>query len=298
MTSPLSPALTRRIKHSAGSYPFILPALLVFGLFSWYPIVKGIDLAFQHDNLVAPPRYVGWANFTRVLHDSMFGIAWRNTIEFTLLALVVGYAVPFVLAIAISEMRHLQGYLRLMAYLPVVLPPVVSILLWNWFYDPGTGLFNHVLHSAGLPTSQWTQSSNSALVSLLLTVTWSSFGTATILYTAALQGVPGSLYEAAELDGAGFARRLFHVTLPQMRYILLVMLLLQIIGTMQTFTAPYVMTDGGPNGSTTTVALLIYDYAFVDDNYGAAAALTVMLTVVLAVLTAVYLWLTKRWSDD
>lgn len=294
----MSSTTSRRLRHAAGSYPYVLPALLVFGLFAWYPMVKAVQLAFHRDNLVAPPQYVGWANFTRVFHDAMFTVAWRNTAEFTVLALLIGYVVPLFLAVAISEMRHLQGYLRLMAYLPVVLPPVVSILLWKWFFDPGSGLLNQILRGVGLPTSQWIQSSGTALVSLVLTMTWSSFGTATILYTAALQSVPGSLYEASELDGAGFMRRLWHVTLPQMRYILLVMMLLQIIGTMQTFTQPYVMTDGGPNGSTTTIVMLIYNYAFVYNNYGAAAALTVLLTLVLAVLTGAYLVLTRRWSHD
>lgn len=184
-----------------------------------------------------------------------------------------------------------------MIYLPVVLPPVVSVLMWQWFYDPSSGLFNEVLRALHLPTSQWIQSSGTAMVSLVLEATWAGFGGTALIYVAALQGVSGRLYEAAELDGAGFFHRLWHITLPQMRFILLVMLLLQVIGTMQVFTEPYVMTDGGPNNSTTTVVLQIYNYAFVDNNYGAAAGLSVILAGVLGLLTVVYLALTRRWSE-
>lgn len=292
-----SPAVRRRAGAVVRGYPWLLPTIVVFGLFSWYPLVRGVVLAFQDDNLVSPPIWVGLANFRYVLTDSLFRVAWVNTVEFLLLGLVLGYALPVLVAVAISEMRRLQGFLRFLVYVPVVLPPVVSVLLWKWFYDPATGLFNQVLSAVGLPSSPWIQSSSTAMVSLVLVATWSSFGATALVYVAALSGVSGRLYEAAELDGAGALRRLWHVTLPQLRYILLVMLLLQIIGTMQVFTEPFVLTGGGPNNSTTTVALQIYDYAFVYNDYGAAAALSVVLAAVLAVLTALYLWLTRRWAQ-
>jgi multiple sugar transport system permease protein len=288
----------RHPRHAAASYPYLVPGLVVFGLFAWYPIVRGVVLAVQNDNLVAPPTFVGLDNFTRVVHDAFFALAWRNTFQFTAFGLVIGYAVPLVLAIAMSEMRHAQSYLRLLAYIPVVLPPVVSVLLWKWFFDPGAGLFNQILHGVGLPTSQWIQSPSSAMVSLVLEATWATFGATTLIYIASLKGISGALYEAAELDGAGFFRRIWHVTMPQLRYLLLVTVLLQVIATMQVFTEPYVMTDGGPSGSTTTVALLIYNYAFVYNDYGSAAALSVLLALVLAVLTGGYLALTRRWSHD
>ena len=171
----------RTLRHALASYPYLLPGLLVFGLFSWYPIVRGVVLAFQYDNLVAPARWAGAANFVRVFHDAFFALAWRNTLEFTALGLLIGYAVPLVLAIAMSEMRHGQWYFRLLSYLPVVLPPVVSVLLWKWFFDPTSGLFNEVLRGVGLPTSQWIQSPSSAMVSLVLEVTWSTFGATTLI---------------------------------------------------------------------------------------------------------------------
>lgn len=296
--TPVLRRVTGGALRALRSYPFLLPGLLVFGLFSWYPIARGVILAFQDDNLVAPPVWVGFANFNRVLHDSFFALAWRNTAEFMVLGLLIGYAVPLLVAVAFNEMRHGLWYLRLTAYLPVVLPPVVSVLLWKWFYDPDFGLFNAFLRALHLPTSQWIESGTSAMPSLVLEATWATFGSATLIYLASLQSISGSLYEAAELDGANFLRRIWHVTLPQMRYLLLLTLLLQIVSTMQIFTEPYVMTGGGPSGATTTVALLIYNYAFVYNDYGSAAALSLLLAVVLAIFTALYLLLTRRWSHD
>ncbi len=175
-----------------------------------------------------------------------------------------------------------------------MLPPIVVVLLWRYFYDPGNGLFfNTVLSTVGLPTSQWTQSSSTALFSLVLVSTWANLGGATLMYLAGLQGIPGELYEAAELDGASLWQRLRHVTVPQLRFLMLVLLLLQIISTMQVFIEPYQLT-GTTNPDTITVMVLIYRYAFtVNNDFGLAAAMSVTLFVVLGAFSALYLRLTR-----
>jgi multiple sugar transport system permease protein len=214
-------------------------------------------------------------------------------VVFTGLALVFGFALPFVIAVLLNEFRHLTGFFRVLVYLPVMLPPVVSVLLWRFFYDPGNGLFNTILGGVGLPTSQWTQSSRTAMISLVLVSTWANMGGATLMYLAALQGIPGDLYEAAELDGASVWQRLRHVTVPQMRFIMLVLLLLQIIATMQVFVEPFLLT-GTSSPDTVTVMVLIYRYAFtVNNDFGLAAAMSVLLFVVLGAFSALYLRLTR-----
>jgi multiple sugar transport system permease protein len=289
--------LPRRIADNLMAYAFLAAGILCFALFSWYPLVRGIELSFQQVNFVTSPDWVGLENFRKVLSDPLFFTAWKNTIEFTGLALVLGYAVPFVLAMLLNELRHLHGFFRVAVYLPVMLPPIVSVLLWQYFYDPGNGLFNTVLRGAHLPTSQWTQSPHTAMISLVLVSTWSNMGSATIIYLAGLQLIPGELYEAAELDGAGVWQRIRHVTIPQMRFVLLVMLLLQIIATMQVFIEPFQLT-GTTDPDTITVMVLVYRYAFtVNNDFGMASAMSVMLFVVLAVFTALYLRLTRRADD-
>ncbi|HKC27983.1 MAG TPA: sugar ABC transporter permease [Jatrophihabitans sp.] len=280
---------------------FMLPTLLIFGAFSWYPITRTVVMAFQHTNLVLPARWVGWENFRNVWDDPLFPIAVRNTLYFAGLALVFGYPIPLAAAVLMSELRRGRGLFSVLAYLPVVVPPVVAVLLWKTFYDAGPhGVFNTVLGWAGLGPYPWLQSPHWAMPSLVLESTWANAGGTVIIYLAALRGVNRDMYEAAALDGAGVWRKVWHVTVPQLRGVLLVTMILQIIGTAQVFLEPYLFTSGGPDNSTVTVLLLIYNYAFgnsLGGDYGSATALSLMLAVFLAVFSLIYLRLTRSWSD-
>jgi multiple sugar transport system permease protein len=279
---------------------FLLPLLLVFGAFSWYPIVRLVIMSLQHTNLVQPATWVGLSNFATVIHDPLFPIAVKNTAEFALLALVFGYPIPLVAAVLISEVRRRRGLYSALAYLPVVIPPVVAVLLWKTFYDAGpTGVFNTVLGWVGIGPQPWIQSQHAALPSLVLESTWANAGSTVIIYLAALTGVNRELYEAASVDGAGLWKKVWHVAMPQIRTVLLITMILQIIGTAQVFIEPYLFTQGGPANATLTVMLLIYDYAFgnsLGGDYGEAAALSLMLVAFLAVFSLLYLRATRSWS--
>ncbi|MBX5455751.1 MAG: sugar ABC transporter permease [Thermogemmatispora sp.] len=283
-------ALWRQVQ----GYLFLLPALLIFALFVWYPVVLGFVMSFQSVDLINPATWVGWANYRHVFADPLFAIAWRNTLAFTGYALLFGYLVPLVLALAINEMRHGKSYFRLAFYLPVMLPPIVTVFLWRWMYDPDSGLLNALLSLVHLPGRLWLEDPQTALPALVVVATWSAAGSTMLVYLAALQGVPASLYEAAEIDGAGFWRRLWHVTLPCIRPIMLLMLVLQIIATMQVFIEPFTITDGGPQHATLSILLLIYTYAFQNADFGEASALSVLLFLVLAAFGLIYLRLTSR----
>ncbi|MFE1961210.1 carbohydrate ABC transporter permease [Streptomyces sp. NPDC059479] len=288
--------LARRLSHQVRAYGFLIGGLLCFALFSWYPAIRAVIIAFQKYTPGSAPEWVGTDNFTQVFQDPEFGAAWRNTLTFTLIALLIGFAVPFVMALVLNELRHAKSFFRVVVYLPVMIPPVVSALLWKWFYDPGAGLANEALRFLHLPTSNWTNGADTALLSLVIVATWANMGGTVLIYLAALQGIPGELYEAAELDGANIWQRVRHVTIPQTRFIILMLMLLQIIATMQVFTEPFVITGGGPENSTVTVLYLIYKYAFLYNDFGGACALSVMLLIVLSLFSALYLRLTR--TDD
>jgi multiple sugar transport system permease protein len=275
---------------------FALPLVLTFLYFSWGPIVRGLVLSFQKNNLVTTPEWVGMANFSYVLTDPQLPQATINTLYFALLALIFGFPVPLFLAVFISELRKTGWLYNVISYLPAVVPPVVAILLWKYFYDPGSGVFNAILHWVGLGPYAWLNSPHLAMPAIVLEATWAGAGATSIIYLAALTGVRTELYEAAELDGAGIWRRVWHVTIPQIRGIILIMMLLQLIGTFQVFTEPFLFTGGGPDNATTTILLLIYRYAFINGDFGAATALSVLLALVLCVLSVVYHFLTRRWS--
>ncbi|MFC6900407.1 carbohydrate ABC transporter permease [Nonomuraea dietziae] len=240
--------------------------------------------------------WVGADNFAALLADPLLWITVRNTLWFVGLALILGFPLPILLAVVMSELRRFGGLFRVLVYLPVAVPPVVAVLMWKWFYDPDHGLFNQALATIGLGPFLWLQDTTTAMPSLVLEATWAAAGSTVLIYLAALTSVPGELYEAAEMDGASIWRRLWHVTLPHLRGVLLIMLLLQIIGTFRVFTEPFVLTDGGPEDSTVTILLLIYRYAFIYGDYGTAAALGVLLAIALGVVSAVYLRLTRKWS--
>ncbi len=279
---------------------FLLPMLLIFGAFSWYPIVRTVIMSLQHTNLVEPPTWVGLDNFRAVLNDPLLPTAVKNTAYFAFLALIFGYPIPLAAAVLMSEVRRFRGVYSALAYLPVVIPPVVAVLLWKTFYDPSpTGVFNTILGWIGLGPYPWLQSASTAMPSLVLESTWANAGATVIIYLAALTGVNRELYEAASVDGASLWRKVWHITIPQLRGVLLVTMILQIIGTAQVFLEPYLFTSGGPTNSTLTVLLMIYNYAFgnsLGGDYGNATALSLMLAVFLALFSLVYLRVTRSWS--
>jgi multiple sugar transport system permease protein len=308
---PPSPPRTRRARRRTprdwlregglSTLIIALPMILVFGVFSWFPIGRALVMSVQETNLVTAPVFVGLDNFVFVLQDPLLGKAVQNTLWFALLALVFGYPLPLAAAVLMSEVRRMRGLFSALAYLPVVVPPVVAVLLWKFFYDASdTGVFNTIAGWVGLGPYPWLQDAGSAMPSLVLEATWAAAGGTVIIYLAALVGVRTELYEAAEVDGAGVWRKIWHVTLPQLRGVLFITLILQIIGTSQVFLEPFLFTGGGPNNATLTILMLIYDYAFgssLGGNYGAATAQSLMLAGVLAVLSAVYFRVTRPWSS-
>ncbi|GAA2972178.1 multiple sugar transport system permease protein [Microbacterium terrae] len=286
----------RLFRGGASGLLIALPAVLLFAMFSWWPILRGLVLSFQKTNLI-DTSWVGIENFQRVLADPLLGQALANTALYAALALLIGFPIPIFFAVLIAEMRRSRQISSVLVFLPVVIPPVVSILLWQVFYDPSSrGLFNTVLATVGIGPLPWLQSPSTAMLSIVLVATWGAFGSTTIIYLATLLSIDTQLYEAAEIDGAGILRRIWHITLPQMRGTILLLLLLQLIGTFQVFTEPFLLTGGGPNNSTVTLLMLIYRYAFIYGNFGQAAALSLMLAVGLSLFAAVYLWLSRKWS--
>jgi len=280
---------------------FALPLLIVFGLFSWWPIVSAVVMSLQKTNLVDPATFVGLDNFRTVLTDPLLPTVIRNTGWFALLALVFGYPIPLVAAVLMSELRRRKGLYSVLAYLPVVVPPVVAVLLWKVFYDPGPrGVFNTVLGWFGFGPFPWLADSTWAMPSLVLEATWAAAGGTVIIYLAAMVSVPVELYDAAEVDGASIWHKIWHVTLPQLRGVLFVTLILQIIGTAQVFLEPFLFTNGGPNHATETIMLRVYELAFTNlgNNFGEATALSLLLAAFLALASLGYFRLTRSWSNS
>jgi multiple sugar transport system permease protein len=280
---------------------FAAPMIFVFTVYSWWPILQSLWMSFQKTNLLAY-QFVGLDNFVNVLTDPVLGRAVVNTLYFAVLALIFGFPLPIFMAVLMSEVKRLKGFYSALAYLPVVVPPVVAVLLWQFFYSASpTGVFNTMLGWIGIPPQPWIQNAVQAMPSLVLEATWAAAGGSIIIYLAALLAVPPELYDAAEVDGASIWHKIWHVTLPQLRGVIFIMLILQVIATAQVFLEPFLFTGGGPNNSTVTVLLLIYRYAFENSlggKYGEATALSVMLALFLAAASFLYFKATQKWSTD
>jgi multiple sugar transport system permease protein len=280
------------------AFLFLVPAFVAFGVFSYWPMIRGLLISFQETNLVDPATWVGLDNFTALVRDPLLSTAIANTLLFVGLGLLIGFPAPLILATVMSTVRRGAGVYRFLVYLPVVIPPVVAILLWKWFYDPGHGLFNELLGLVGVGPFPWLESPRTAMLSLVIQSTWAWMGSTVLIYLAALVTIPAELYEAAQMDGASIGRRLWHITLPQLRPTIGLLLLLQLVSTTQVFTEPYVFTGGGPENSTLTILLLIFRYAFRDGAYGQAAALAFLLAIFLGLMSAIYLRATRSWSSS
>jgi multiple sugar transport system permease protein len=278
-------------KHMWG-YLFLLPAVLVFFTFLWMPIGKGIVYSFYHIDFVKGDSFVGLANYEKIFKDPEVMVSVKNTLYYMLLALMIGFWVPILFAIAISEMRRFQGFARIAAYLPYVVPFVVLYGLWRWLYDP-VGPLNAVLTSVGLNQVLFLTDKAWSMISIVFMETWQSFGSAMLIYLAAVMSVPRDWYEAAEIDGAGVWKRIRHITLPSIKNQIILLFLLQLIATSQGFQTQFAMLDGGPNNATLTFALLVQRFAFVRQDYGVASALGVLMFLVLGLLAV----LQYRMSD-
>ncbi|WP_246073227.1 carbohydrate ABC transporter permease [Paenibacillus dokdonensis] len=272
----------RFTKHFWG-YMFLLPAVVIFILFLWVPIAKGALYSFYSIDFVKGNTFVGLDNYVRVFHDPDVWTAVKNTLYYMLLTMIMGFWVPIVASIAISELRRFQGIARIAAYLPFVVPGVVLYGMWRWMYDP-VGPINGLLSALGVDSVSFISDSKWSMIAIVFMETWQQFGSAMLIYLAGVLSIPRDWYEAAEIDGAGVWNRIRYITLPSLRSLIVLMLILQVIGTSQSYQSQLALLDGGPNNATLTYSLLIVRYAFTRLDYGTATALGMLMFVVLSLV--------------
>ena len=288
--------LRRRInwQKQAVAYLFLLPALVVFTLVTWYPILNTILYSFQKVNLGGVQGWVGFSNYVRMFGNPVFYTAWENTLVYVLLSLVMGAMVPIVLALIINEMRGLSSFFQTIVYLPTLIPIAVGLLVWRQIYRPEGGVLNTLLGFMNLPPQLWLQDPILAKPALIIIMTWIGAGGATLLYLYALREIPTELFEAAELDGFSVFQRIWYIALPLLRHRIQIMLVLQIITVAQVFTEPFILTNGGPANSTTSPVLEIYTIAFTRTDFGLASAWGVSMLVALAAFSILYVIFTRE----
>jgi multiple sugar transport system permease protein len=280
------------------AYGFLLPALLVYGLFAWYPIVKTVIFSFQKVSLNSPSTWVGFNNFRRMLIDPTFGIAWTNSITFASLSILMGFLLPVFVAIMINEMRRAKAFFRLAYFLPTVIPITVSILIWRLIYASDNGVLNSAISLLGMEPQSWLQNARLVKPAIIVLLTWANFGSTILIYLAALQDISSEYYEAAEVEGATPFERIRYITLPHLRSTMIITFVLQIIFVVQIFTEPFLLTQGGPANSTLTPVLVIYRKAFLENDFGLASAWSLSLIIILSIFSVFYLRLSRNTEDN
>jgi multiple sugar transport system permease protein len=256
-------------------------------------VLASLFLSFTHYEVVRAPTWVGLENYQRVLGDRTFHAALRNTIYYLGISLPSSLVISLFLAIALNQRIRGIVLFRTAFFLPVVSSQVAISLLFLWLYS-NHGLLNFLLSLVGIQRISWL-TSDMALNSLIVVSVWQSLGTLIVYWLAGLQGVPQELYEAADIDGAGWWTRLRWITVPLLSPVTFFLIVLGVIGSFQVFTTALIMTDGGPANATMTIALYIYHLGFRFFQMGYGSAIAYILFVILLILTLIQWRLQSRW---
>jgi multiple sugar transport system permease protein len=278
-------------------YFFLGPALAVLGLFVVLPIGLAFGLAFSKVRLLGNVsfEFSGLQNFIRLTQDERLGIALQNTLEYVLMVVPAQTLLALALAVVLNSGIRGQRLWRTLYFLPTLTSSAVLTLIFMWMYR-ADGLINGVLSGLKLPTYNWLGDPAVALKGIMLMNIWSTAPFFMVIYLAALQKIPQTLYEAAVLDGANGWQQFRYITLPQLRPVTFFVLATGIIGTFQLFDQSYIFSggSGGPNNATLTVVLLIYQAVFRDLQLGYGAAITFLLALLIVTSTLVQRWLFGR----
>ena len=287
----------RRIAESDNfsGWALAFPAVFLIFLFGIVPIVWSALLSFQRTNLLSPPQWIGLANYRALPSDPLFRQSVVHSLVYT--ALFVPLSVVGGLLAAVALNRRIRGIAlyRTAVFVPVVLSTIATAIMFLWLLDPNFGLINFLLSKVGLGPYGFFDSTSGALYSIVGMTIWGWIGFDVIVYLAALQGVPASLIEAAEIDGARAWGKFRHVTVPLLGPATLFLVVWSTINALQLFDEVYFLTRGGPGTATYVVVYYLYNLAFAQGIAGYAAAIAYVLLVAIMALTLIQLWVGRRW---
>lgn len=262
-------------------YLFLLPAAVVLLVFFFIPFFQTIYLSFlDYSTDIYSPTLVGLKNYTNLLYSALFYKVMFNTFVYLFVAVPILAIVPLFLAILINQkLRGLTLY-KILIYLPVIVSIVVAAIAFKWLYAQA-GIFNYFLQVLGLNAIGWLTDTRFALISVIIVTIWKGIGYYMMIYLASLMSVPKELYEACDIDGAGFFRKHLTVTIPHIMPTIALVTTISAISAMKVFAEIYVMTKGGPLNSSKTIVYYIYERAFENLDLGYASALAVVLLIIV-----------------
>ncbi|SDK47809.1 MULTISPECIES: carbohydrate ABC transporter permease [Carnobacteriaceae] len=293
------------MKSKKAPYFFIAPAIILLLMFSIFPILIALLISFTDMSLAGLADYsriefLGLQNYQNILQDNVFIQSITNTLFYVLFGvpLVILFSLTIAILINMGKTKYFS-FMRVVFYSPSITNIVAVAIVWAFLFNPSEsiGLINQMLSTVGIQPIGWLTNTDVSKFSLVILAVWRGIGINMLIFSAALQNIPKTMYEAAELDGATKWEQIWHITIPQLKFSTSFVTITTIIGWLQFFEEPFVMTDGGPLNSTMSVALFIYRNGFQNNQFGYAAAGSLLLFVVIIAATMIQLRLQRRGQN-
>ncbi len=284
--------MKRKKKKNLQAFLFVIPAILILGLFVYYPLIKNVVYSFQSFGLSdTGKKWVGLANYTKLFQDKTILVSLKNNLRYAVVSIICQVGLGLVIAAVLEDIafKKISPFFRSVYFLPTLISMTVVCLLFDFIYNPQMGLLNSLLEQIGLGKYKqiWLGNKKTAMYSVIAVSQWQSVGYIVMLFIVAIQKIPGDLYEAATVDGAGKLKRFLYITAPQVRPMFFVTMVLTVVGAFTVFNEPYILTGGGPGTATMVLSLHMYQTGFVKNNMGYASAIAMLIFVITAVLSAV-----------
>lgn len=265
---------------------FLFIPLLFLLVFMFIPAIAALILSFTNYNVFQPTEWLGLANYVKAFKDQNFLNAMSNTIYYWLMVTPALVVIPILVAILVNQQLLGIKVFRLIFYFPVLVSVVITALLWKWMFAQD-GILNYIISLFGMNGVGWLTNTKTVLPALAFVTIWQGFGYYMLFYLAALQGVPNELYESADLDGAGFWKKHFYITLPMIKPMIFFVAVISTMSAFKEFTLMLTMTDGGPLNASTTTVLLVFKEAFTRLDMGYANAISFLLFIIILVITII-----------
>jgi ABC-type sugar transport system permease subunit len=295
---------TARTRRRAVGYLFVLPIVLFFAVFVAFPFLRSFYLSLTEWSGFTSPRFIGLRNFQSLADDPVFWKALRTTLIYTAVTTILQTTLPMLLAAFVNLGWRGGVVFRTLLFIPVIVSFVVTALLWQLIYDPNFGTLNQVLRAVGLDAlaHPWLADPTTVVPAIMLVSLWQSLGFYMLIFLAGLQGIDPNLYEAARIDGAGARQEFLKITVPMLRTVTAVVVLLNLINGFNTFDVIYVMTGGGPNRASEVLGTYLYKLAFGTESgatpsFGYATAISMVVFALCVVAAVVQLRISRRARD-
>jgi multiple sugar transport system permease protein len=286
----------KHLKNTAVVLLFVLPALIPLIIFWLYPIGRSIWLSFTDWDFMTPDySFIGLKNYRSLLKDSRFYAALWNTVVFTAGTLIPTIAGGLGLALLLRKSFKGSGIFKFVLFSPWITPTVAISIVWTWIFREDGGIANAVLNLFGLPALKWINSSDTAMLSVIIVTVWKSLGYAMIFYLSALEKVPHEFYEASSLDGAKKVRQFFDMTLPSISPTTFFLMIITMVNSLQAYDQIQILTQGGPSGSTRTLLYMYYQLGFEEFKMGQATSVAVIMIIITVLLSLAQFVGSKRW---